>query len=47
MKEKEMVQVAEWMDKAIKSRKDDKILNKLSIEIKEFAKKFPLPSDKN
>jgi glycine hydroxymethyltransferase len=47
LKEKDMGQIAEWMLQAIKNRKDDKILNKLSIEVKEFCSQFPLPSDKN
>jgi glycine hydroxymethyltransferase len=47
LKEKDMGQIAEWMLQAIKNRKDDKILNKLSIELKEFCSQFPLPSDKN
>lgn len=44
MKEKEMVQVAEWIDQAITSRSDEKILNRLSKEIKAFADNFPLPN---
>lgn len=44
LKEDDMAIIAEWMLRAIKSKKDDKILNKLSIEVKEFADKFPLPS---
>ena len=46
LKEKDMETVAEWMLKAINNRKDDKILNKLSNEVKEFSLQFPLPSDK-
>jgi glycine hydroxymethyltransferase len=46
LKEKEMEQVAEWIDQAITHSSDDKALNKLSAEVKEFAKSFPLPSDK-
>jgi glycine hydroxymethyltransferase len=45
MKETDMIQVAEWIDKAITSRSDEAILNKLSKEVQEFAKQFPLPSD--
>ncbi len=44
MKEKEMVQIADWIDQAIVHRSDEKILNKLRIEIKQMAAKFPLPS---
>jgi glycine/serine hydroxymethyltransferase len=39
-----MEQVAEWMHQAIKNRRDEKILNSLSIEVKEFCLQFPLPS---
>jgi glycine hydroxymethyltransferase len=46
LKEKEMEQVAEWIDQAITHSSDDKALSKLSGEVKEFALKFPLPSDK-
>ncbi len=45
LKEKDMAQIAQWMAQAIKNRKDDKILNKLSNEVREFSLKFPLPSD--
>lgn len=46
MKEREMVQVAQWIDQAIQNANNPKILNKLSNEVKEFSKQFPLPSDK-
>jgi glycine hydroxymethyltransferase len=45
LKEEHMAQVAEWMEKAVKNRDDDKLLNKLSNEVKEFCLQFPLPSD--
>ena len=45
MKEKEMTQIAGWIDQAIENPQDAKILNKLSNEIKEFCLQFPLPSD--
>lgn len=45
LKEDDMPLIAEWMQKAIKNRNDDNMLNKLSNEVKEFALKFPLPSD--
>ena len=44
MKEAEMEQVAEWIDKAIAGQKDEKKLAAIRSEIHEFAKKFPLPS---
>ena len=47
LKEEHMGQVAEWMHQAIKNLRDEKILNKLSNEVKEFCLGFPLPSDKN
>jgi glycine hydroxymethyltransferase len=43
--EKDMAQVAEWLAESIKHRNDDKLLNKLSNEVKEFCLQFPLPSD--
>jgi glycine hydroxymethyltransferase len=46
LKEGDMETVAEWMHQAIKKRSDDKILNKLSNQVKEFCLQFPLPSDK-
>jgi len=46
LKEEHMEQVAEWMHQAITARNDDKKLNVLSSEIKEFARQFPLPSDR-
>ncbi|MBI2588923.1 serine hydroxymethyltransferase [Candidatus Saccharibacteria bacterium] len=45
MKEKEMVQIASWIDEAISSASDAKILTRLNKQIGEFCKKFPLPSD--
>ena len=45
--EKDMETVSEWMLKAIKNRKNEKILNKLSNEVREFYLGFPLPSDKS
>lgn len=43
MKQTEMKQIASWIDQAITNHKNEKILNKLRIEIKEFVKQFPLP----
>lgn len=45
LKEKDMGLVAEWMQLAIKNRKDSKKLNMLSNQVKEFCLQFPLPSD--
>ncbi|MBX4201683.1 serine hydroxymethyltransferase [Candidatus Saccharibacteria bacterium] len=45
LKEEHMGQIAEWLHQAIKNVNNDKILNKLSNEVKEFSLQFPLPSD--
>jgi glycine hydroxymethyltransferase len=45
LKEKDMDTVGEWMKQAIDNREDTKTLNKLRDEVKDFALKFPLPSD--
>ena len=45
LKEKDMELIAEWMLQAIQNRKNDKKLNKLSKEVREFCLQFPLPSD--
>lgn len=45
MKEEDMQNIAEWMEKAIKNKDDEKILNSLRNEVKEFCLQFPLPSD--
>lgn len=44
--EEHMEQIAEWMKQAIENRDNPEILKRLSIEVKEFASQFPLPSDK-
>jgi glycine hydroxymethyltransferase len=46
LKEEHMAQIAEWLAAAIKNRNDEKTLNKLSNEVREFSLQFPLPSDK-
>lgn len=43
MKEDEMKQIAQWIDEAVKNANDEKLLNKLSNDIKKFAEGFPLP----
>ncbi|HZP55515.1 MAG TPA: serine hydroxymethyltransferase [Candidatus Saccharimonadales bacterium] len=45
LKEEHMELIAEWILQAIKSRNDDKKLNKLRKEVREFCLQFPLPSD--
>jgi glycine hydroxymethyltransferase len=47
LKEKEMDQVAEWIDDAIKNRDDEKKLAKMREEIRVFTKAFPLPGEKS
>jgi glycine hydroxymethyltransferase len=46
MKEKDMIKVAEWMKQAIDNREDEGKLNKLRMEVRDYALQFPLPSDK-
>ena len=42
----DMDQVAEWMKGAIESRNDEKTLDRLAQEVKDFALQYPLPSDR-
>jgi len=44
LKEEHMVMVADWIDQAVKSHKDEKQLAKLHQQVTAFAKDFPLPS---
>ncbi len=46
MTDKDMIKIAEWMETAIKNRDNEKILNTLSKNVKEFATQFPLPNTK-
>ena len=46
LKEHDMQQLAKWMHAAITNRNDSKKLQTLKKEVIEFAKKFPLPSDR-
>ncbi len=45
LKEADMELVAEWMHQAIAKRNDEAALDKIRAQVKEFALKFPLPSD--
>ncbi|MDO8265754.1 MAG: serine hydroxymethyltransferase [Candidatus Saccharibacteria bacterium] len=44
MKDKEMKQIAVWIDEAVKNSKDEKYLKNLHLEITKFTKDFPLPN---
>ena len=46
MTEKNMLKIADWMAKAIENRYDDEYLQRIREEVREFALKYPLPSDK-
>ena len=46
LKEDDMARIAEWMKRAIDSRDDEKKLAMMKKEVVEFARKFPLPSDR-
>lgn len=43
MKEKDMVKIAEFIDRALMNRDDKKALKALAAEVKAFASAFPLP----
>jgi glycine hydroxymethyltransferase len=45
LKEEHMATIAEWMKQAIDAREDEERLEALRKEVKEFVKRFPLPSD--
>lgn len=45
LKEAHMEQIAIWMKQAITARNDEKTLDTLAQQVKEFAVQFPLPSD--
>jgi len=44
MKQKEMEQIADWIDTAINHQDDEKILENLRSDIKVLAARFPLPT---
>lgn len=46
MVQEHMVQIADWMEQAIKYPTDEKLLNTLSNEVRTLALQFKLPSDK-
>lgn len=45
LREEHMVQIAEWMKRAIDNRDNDTVLGELRSEVQSFARQFPLPSD--
>lgn len=44
MREDQMIQIADWIDQAIRGNKDDAKLANIHDQIIEFAKNYPLPS---
>jgi glycine hydroxymethyltransferase len=46
MVEKDMITIADWMKRAVDAREDETALQILRDEVREFAVKYPLPSDK-
>jgi len=46
LKESDMAKIATWIDASIENRDNKAKLAELRAEVKEFALKFPLPSDK-
>ena len=46
MKEKEMLKIADWIDRAILNKTNDKELAKISKEVASFCRKFPLATHK-
>ncbi len=46
LQQTDMATIANWMKQAIDNREDEQKLNTLSKEVKQFALRFPLPSDK-
>jgi glycine hydroxymethyltransferase len=46
LREQHMAQLADWMKQAIDAREDDAKLETLRLEVKEFVRQFPLPSDR-
>ena len=45
LKEKDMVELARWIDESIKNHDKPEKLETLRKEVQEFARQFPLPSD--
>jgi glycine hydroxymethyltransferase len=47
LKENDMVTIADWMKRAIDAREDEAALTILREEVRAFAVKYPLPSDRS
>jgi glycine/serine hydroxymethyltransferase len=45
--EEDMVKIARWMREAVDARDDGGVLGAMREEVKKFALKYPLPSDKH
>ena len=45
LRESDMYLIADWMHHALKAHNDDRQLKQIELEVNEFAKTFPLPSD--
>ena len=43
MKEREMELIAHWIQKALEKPDEEKVLNKIALEVKELCAKFPCP----
>ena len=46
LQESDMTQIAAWMHQAITSRSDTSKLAQLKKQVVDFAKQYPLPSDR-
>jgi len=45
LKQDHMAQIADWFKRAIDNRDNAEKLAELRIEVRDFARKFPLPND--
>lgn len=43
MKEKEMVQIVDFIDRVLRNYQNEDLLKKIRVEVKEFTKDFPIP----
>lgn len=43
MVEKDMEQIADWIYRVVIGRQDEALLSKISLEVKEYCREFPLP----